>query len=142
MTTSATLARAIVASLPAGDLRSRAQLRLLRLTDKKYELSPFTNGGPYRRLSSPIRGSSIFTTSAPRSPRCIVAKGPETTRHRSRTLMPERASVLDDRIRQILHRGDGDVGLVRRLFKRPIAAIDHRGTHAGRLRPDDVERMV
>src|ERR1700722_13099631 len=110
ITTSATFASAIAASRPAGDFRSIAQLRLLRLTDRKYELSPLANGGPYRRLSSPIRGSSIFTTSAPRSPRCIVAKGPETTRHRSKTLMPERASVLDDRIRQILHGRNGNVG--------------------------------
>src|SRR5689334_24484511 len=107
ITTSATPASAITASRPAADLRSTAQLRLLRLTERKYELSPLTNGGPYRRLSSPIRGSSILTTSAPRSPRCIVANGPETTRHRSRILMPERASVLDDRIRQILHRQIG-----------------------------------
>ena len=43
--------------------------------------------------------------------------------------MPKRASIRDDRIRQILHRRDGNVGFMRRLLERPVAPVDHRRAH-------------
>src|SRR5438270_5411405 len=44
--------------------------------------------GPQPRVSSPCRGSSILSTSAPMSPSIIVQNGPATTRVRSMTRIP------------------------------------------------------
>ena len=49
-------------------------LRLLRFTDKNQAASPFRNGGPQNRASSPRTGSTLMT-SAPMSPRYIDAVG-------------------------------------------------------------------
>jgi hypothetical protein len=53
-----------------------------------------------------------------------------------------RRAVLDDRIRQILHRRNVDIGLMRRLAERPVSPIDKRTPHARRLRADAIESMV
>src|SRR5215475_10675384 len=44
--------------------------------------------GAHARVSSPWTGSSIFRTSAPRSPSIIVQNGPATTRVKSTTRIP------------------------------------------------------
>src|SRR5918997_2521987 len=66
-------------SLPEARDRERHQPRIqflefsLRLIERKYVDSPFTNGGPQPRLSSPFPGRSTFITSAPASASIMVA---------------------------------------------------------------------
>src|SRR5690606_30302943 len=60
-------------------------------------------GGPKRRVSSPLPGRSILITSAPRSPRIWVQKGPARMRVRSRTVMPASGPVVSV-IRDLLAR--------------------------------------
>jgi hypothetical protein len=57
---------------PSSCLRFSVSDRLPRLTERKYVLSPSTNGGPQPRVSSPLPGSSILTTSAPASASAMV----------------------------------------------------------------------
>src|SRR3954447_3421243 len=52
-------------------------------------------GEPQPRVSSPLPGSSIFTTSAPMSPSIIVQYGPARARVRSRTRMPSRGPAIE-----------------------------------------------
>src|SRR3954467_2910733 len=78
-----------------GFLRSSVRLSLLRLMLRKYALSPFTNGGPHARVSSPLPGCSILITRAPMSARSIVQYGPDRTRVRSRTVIPWRGPIED-----------------------------------------------
>src|SRR5262249_33963862 len=74
-------------SRPSGALRLSVTLFLPRLTDMKYVASPATKGGHFR-VSSPLPGSSILTTSAPMSASIIVQNGPARTRVRSSTRTP------------------------------------------------------
>ncbi|CPP08567.1 Uncharacterised protein [Bordetella pertussis] len=67
---------------------------LPRLAARKYDESAvsfpslsFRNGGPQARVSSPTRGRSTLTTSAPMSASVWVAQGPARMRVKSRTLM-------------------------------------------------------
>jgi hypothetical protein len=72
MTTSAVSTSARNACLPAADFRSRATDSLFRFSRRYGELSPSRNG-PLARTGSPERGSSTFTTRAPRSASCNAA---------------------------------------------------------------------
>src|SRR5690349_6123558 len=86
-------------SLPRGLFKSSARLFLFRFSTAKQYDSPFTCGSK-RRDVSPSGKLSIFTTSAPMSPRTIVQYGPAITLVRSRTRTPSSgsaiASVLSD----------------------------------------------
>ena len=78
---------------PAGEARSIAMLRLLRLSATNDGLTPAWASSislvtPKYRASSPRPGSSTLITSAPRSPRICVAAGPANTRDRSRMRTP------------------------------------------------------
>ena len=77
----------------AGALRSSVRLSLLRLMLRKYALSLPMNGGPHARVSSPLPGCSILITRAPMSASSIVQYGPESTRVKSRTVMPASGAV-------------------------------------------------
>src|SRR5215510_6125104 len=79
-------------SRPSGALRLSVTLFLPRLTDMKYVASPATKGGHFR-VSSPLPGSSILTTSAPMSASIIVQNGPARTRVRSSTRTPSSGLV-------------------------------------------------
>jgi hypothetical protein len=72
----------------------------------------------------------------------IVAKGPGTARQKSRTLMPASGSELDDCIRQILHRRDGNIGLVRGVLERPVATIIPILKLIDRCRPNRGARLT
>jgi hypothetical protein len=50
--------------------------------------------GPNARESSPKVGLSTFITSAPKSARIIVAKGPAKTRVKSRTRIPVKGPLI------------------------------------------------
>src|SRR5262249_49533926 len=83
---------------PAGLARSTVTDFLPRFVQAKYADSRVSvpsgvvrKGGPQPRVSSPVPGRSIFTTSAPRSARSWLAQGPARTRERSRTRTWERA---------------------------------------------------
>src|SRR6266850_1564268 len=91
-TTSLLRARLRRMSRPSRALRLSVTLFLPRLTDMKYVASPATNGGHFR-VSSPLPGSSILTTSAPMSASIIVQNGPASTRVRSSTRTPESGLV-------------------------------------------------
>src|SRR3954452_4674544 len=67
---------------------SMQTLRLLRLAERNHADSSPTNGGPQLRASSPEPGRSTFTTSAPMSPRYIVAVGPAYEVEMSTTRTP------------------------------------------------------
>src|SRR6266480_423203 len=88
-TTSLIFTRSVKILRAAGALRLRVTLFLLRFTDMKYVASPPTKGGQLR-VSSPLPGSSILTTSAPMSPSSIAQNGPARTRVRSSTRTPAR----------------------------------------------------
>ena len=88
--TSAWSARARKAALPSSDFRSRATERLPRLSRRKGELSPSTNG-PVLRTGSPPSGLSTLTTSAPRSASCMVANGAAMKTPTSSTRTPASA---------------------------------------------------
>ena len=66
------------------------------------------------------------------SPSCIAAKGPETTRQRSRILTPASGVASDHNIREFLYRANDNVGLVRRLAERALTPVNER---SGRLSP-------
>src|SRR3990172_12776364 len=83
---------------------------------------------PRMRARSPPLGFSILTTSAPRSARCSVEKGPERTFVRSRTRTPVRAPMAS------LHR-DGR-GL------RDGAGLVHRAPHVAVEEAGDVARQL
>src|SRR5262249_19666939 len=91
-TTSLLRARLRRMSGPSRALRLSVTLFLPRLTDMKYVASPATNGGHFR-VSSPLPGSSILTTSAPMSASIIVQNGPARTRVRSSTRTPSSGLV-------------------------------------------------
>src|SRR5207248_5344180 len=77
-------------------------LRLLRFTASKYVARPASsNGGPHERVSSPVRGRSTLITSAPRSPRTIVAKGPASTREKSRIFTLSSAAGIANRLSEM-----------------------------------------
>src|SRR5207237_723511 len=59
--------------LAAARGRSIVTLFLLRVTARKYALSPLMKGGPILRIGSPSSGSSTLITSAPMSASSIVA---------------------------------------------------------------------
>ena len=84
--TSASFASFFTMSRPWSDLRLTDKLRLLRLNDMNWVLSPFQMGG-HLRVSSPSLGSSILMTSAPMSAKFWVQNGPARVRVRSTTLM-------------------------------------------------------
>ena len=86
--TSERAARRARIARPSSVSRSSTTDRLLRLTARKYTASSPANGGPQRRVSSPVPGRSTLITSAPRSARIIVASGPARIRVRSRTRTP------------------------------------------------------
>src|SRR5919197_5953000 len=89
ITTSAASASRRASAPATGWPRSRVIARRLRLTAWKYAAVPSAaNGGPQRRVSSPVPGASTLITSAPRSASCMVAKGPARMRDRSRTFRP------------------------------------------------------
>ena len=66
---------------------------LVAIVPRKYALSPPTNGGPHARVSSPSPGRSTLMTRAPMSASIIVQYGPDSTRVRSRTVMPLRGPL-------------------------------------------------
>src|SRR5262245_30234042 len=66
--------------------------RLLALTARKPGETPFQNGGPQRRASSPS-GRSTLTTSAPRCAKTSAAYGPARFWASSTTLIPESGSI-------------------------------------------------
>src|ERR1700730_5846469 len=68
-------------------LKSTTTLCLLRLSPAKLALIPANEGAPKARIQSPS-GGSILVTSAPRSARCVVARGPASPWVKSRTLIP------------------------------------------------------
>src|SRR5437899_7754523 len=74
------------------DLRSSVRLRLLRLRISKWRFRPFTSGGS-ALMASPPRGSSILTTSAPRSASRSVAYAPGSRRVRSSTRTPSSGRI-------------------------------------------------
>src|SRR5438309_439518 len=84
--TSADAARRWRSARPSAVLRSRAMLRLLRLTNAKAARRASSTGGS---------GVSILTTSAPMSARSIVQNSPGATRTSSRILIPSRALTRD-----------------------------------------------
>ena len=71
-TMSALAARRRAAIRPSSLLRSSPTDFLFRFTVRKTTLSPFQKGA-MARLSSPESGRSTLMTSAPRSPRIMVA---------------------------------------------------------------------
>ena len=79
MMKSAFSARENKAVRPASVSKSRQMLRLLRLNAKYWRLrsasGPSSKNGPIDRLEEPP-GGSTFMTSAPRSPRIILANSP------------------------------------------------------------------
>src|SRR4051794_24500159 len=92
-TTSARSQRARADSRSSSRRRSSTSERLLRFAALKYVAPPrASNGGPQRRVSSPS-GDSIFTTSAPRSPRVWPTRGPASTREKSATSRPSSAAA-------------------------------------------------
>src|SRR5579864_830587 len=93
------LATRSASSTPAasGARRFSVTLRLFRLSASKWAPTPFTSGG-MRRAWSPPAGSSILTTSAPRSARSSVAYAPGNRRVRSRTRRPSSGSGTGVRV--------------------------------------------
>src|SRR4051794_27386152 len=65
--------------------------------------SPFQNGGPQVRDSSPRPGRSTFTTSAPSEPRRAVQYGPATELVRSTTRVPESGRKATDGARLTIY---------------------------------------
>ena len=86
-TTSTVAATASTWSRPAGSFRSITTLRLFRSRLRAIPDSWGTGPAVITRLSVPF-GSSTVITSAPRSPRIWVARGPMTTVLRSSTRTP------------------------------------------------------
>ena len=80
------------ASRPRSSASDTASERLPAFTARNIALSPFQNGGPHARPSSPVSGRSTFTTSAPRAPRISAQYGPAIEVVTSTTRIPvERA---------------------------------------------------
>src|SRR5215210_2487210 len=86
MNTSAVAASRFSASSAAGSLRLRTIERLLRLLLRKFAENP-PRRLPPARVWSPSGGSTLIT-SAPWSPRIIVASGPDTFEVRSTMRYP------------------------------------------------------
>src|SRR5215469_2013608 len=85
--TSAPAASRISACKPFAVLRSRTIERLLRLLFRNDAVNPARRWPP-ARVASPPSGASTLITSAPWSPRIIVASGPATFEVRSTTRYP------------------------------------------------------
>src|SRR5262249_32904622 len=87
--TSAFLSSSRTISSPRGDFRFKVTDFLLALNWWKYHGS---SGWPgcSRRPGSPVRGFSIFTTSAPSHARASVHEGPASNWVKSTTRMPSR----------------------------------------------------
>src|SRR5437879_3456227 len=133
-TTSADAARRWRSVRPSGVLRSRARLRLLRLTNAKAARRASSTGGS---------GVSILTTSAPMSARSIVQNSPGATRTSSRILIPSRALTRDRSWRagpaSAIEAGRGRDGLPEdRIVAGEDAAADESGQ--GLQPPDRLER--
>src|SRR3990167_7982259 len=111
MNTSAVRTRRISAACPAGCLRSRTRLRLLRLQPRKNEAMPAWCAGPSWRVVSPS-GDSILTTSAPRSPSVWLASGPRITVVASRMRTPSSGPGMERTLLLQVERLDGQVGHV------------------------------
>src|SRR4051794_6131581 len=93
MSTSARSINRVSTSRPSSLFRSSAIDSLLRLHERKYVLTPSTNGGPQPRVSSPPSGVSTLITRAPWSPSIIAACGPAGARERSTTRTPSSGPV-------------------------------------------------
>ena len=79
-----------MASLPRVSRKDNASERFPALTARNIALSPFQNGGPQARPSSPVSGRSTFTTSAPSAARISAQYGPAIDVVTSTTRMPSR----------------------------------------------------
>ncbi len=76
----------------AGSFRSSVMPRLFALTARKPGETPFQNGGPHLRASSPS-GRSTLMTSAPMWARISAAMGPARFWATSTTRMPSSGST-------------------------------------------------
>ena len=76
------------ASCPRSSLKSSASERFDAFAAKNITLPPSKNRGPQARASSPRRGCSTLTTSAPSAPRISVQVGPASDDVRSTTRIP------------------------------------------------------
>src|SRR5512138_203475 len=107
-TASARAARRRNAAAPAGWRRSSATERFPRFSAwYASDCSPRSGGS--QRSQSPPRGSSTFTTSAPRSARIHVANGPGRSRVRSRTRTPASGGATSEDLLQL--EGEAHVAL-------------------------------
>src|SRR3546814_382136 len=101
--TSALSASLRTISAPSGFDKSTHRLCLLRFKDKNVDEWPEISGGVHRRVSSPPPGRSILMTSAPKSPRICVQKGPATFCVKSRTRTPFNSlSNIYPRLKQLI----------------------------------------
>ena len=73
---------------PRSSASETASERLPAFTDRNIALSPFQNGGPHARPSSPVSGRSTLTTSAPSAARISAQYGPAIDVVTSTTLTP------------------------------------------------------
>src|SRR4051794_30503398 len=87
-TTSARSASRKSTSFPSSAFRSSPSERLPAFAARNIAASPFQNGGPQPRASSPRRGCSILTTSAPSAASSCVHHGPASEEERSTTSTP------------------------------------------------------
>src|SRR4249919_3433994 len=76
------------ASRPRGSRSDSARDRLPAFAERNIVPSPFQNGGPHARPSSPVSGRSTLTTSAPSAARIWAQYGPAIEVVTSRTRIP------------------------------------------------------
>ena len=76
------------ASRPRGSRSDNARERLPAFAERNIVPSPFQNGGPHARPSSPVSGRSTLTTSAPSAARICAQYGPAIDVVTSSTRMP------------------------------------------------------
>ena len=86
--TSAWSARRRRTARPRSSRNDNASERLPALTERNIAPSPFQNGGPQARASSPVSGRSTLTTSPPRAARTCAQWGPAIDVVTSRTRVP------------------------------------------------------